>query len=99
MQHAGSKREPLLPSAGEFARQLCLPLLQPKPLDGVINALLSVVELIDVRDELQIFADRQILPEAELLGHVTNLPLDLFRLRDDVVAEAGTAARIGTQQS
>src|SRR6185437_1625739 len=68
-------------------------------LDRVVDARPCVIEFIDLCDKLQIFADRQVFPEAEALGHVAHFALDLFALGADVVAETRSRAIVGTQQA
>jgi len=58
VDHAGGEREPLLPAAGEFAGELMLAFLKAKPGDGGIDFLLALRNLVNARDEFQIFPDR-----------------------------------------
>jgi hypothetical protein len=66
--------------------------------DRLLGGLGRIGHTIDAGDELQILADRQIGIEAEALGHVTHIALDLIALRADVVAKAGAAARVRREQ-
>src|SRR5262245_19660577 len=54
---------------------------------------------VETRDEFQILAHREVLIEAEALGHVADMALDLVRLAADVVAEAGAAALVWREQA
>ena len=99
MQHAGGECQPLLPAAGELARELALALDETEPLQRLADAFASVLELVDARHEVEIFADGHVFPEAELLGHVTDAALDLFGLGRDVEAEAGAVSGIGAEQT
>src|SRR5690349_8124053 len=99
MQHARGKRETLLPAAGAVTGELFLALFQAKPFDRLARRGTWIIELIHARHEAQILADRQVLPEAEALGHVSDFAFDLLRLGTKVVAKAAALARIGMQQA
>ena len=55
-------------------------------------------DAVDAGDEFQVLAHREVLVEAEALGHVADLALDLVGLGADVVAEAGAVAFVGREQ-
>ena len=97
MDEARSQGETLLPAAGKLPGQLLLPAGQAELLEAFLHGFAPVFQTIHARDEIEVFSDAQILPKAEALRHVANLPLDQFALRDDVVTEAGAAAGIGMQ--
>src|SRR5262249_38222680 len=90
-QRAGAERQALLPAAGELACELLLAALEPEPLDHLARRPQRIGNAIETRHELQIFADGEVLIEAEALGHVADVALDLIGVTADVVAEAGRA--------
>ena len=94
-QRAGAERQPLLPAAGQIARELLLAAGQAEPLDRRARGGNRLCDAVDARDEFQILAHRKILIEAEALRHVADLALDLVGLGADVVAEAGAVALSG----
>ena len=53
---------------------------------------------VKARDEFQVLAHREVLVEAEALGHVADMALDLVGLGADVVAETGALALVGREQ-
>src|SRR5207248_10794399 len=53
---------------------------------------------INARDEFQIFANREIFPEAEALSHVADGSLDAVGLFDHIEAKAGSSAGIGLEE-
>ncbi len=71
-QGAGAERKPLLPAARQFAGKLFLAALQAQPLDHVARRLCGILHQMQPRDEFEILAHRQILIEAEFLGHVAD---------------------------
>src|SRR6202521_2993030 len=87
VDHAGRAREPLLPAAGELAGELILTILKAEPREGGVDFLPALRDLIDAGDEFQIFADREIFPEAEALGHVADDAFDAVGLPDHIVAK------------
>ena len=98
-QNAGAEREPLLPAARQFRRQLRLAALQSQPLDRGARGTGGVAQAEDARDEFEILADGQILIKREALRHVANAALDLPALGQNVMAEAGSLAAVGRQQT
>src|SRR5207248_3720464 len=98
MEHARREREPLLPAAGELTGELVPPFLQPQVLQGRRDCLFAIAHAVHARDELQVLADREVLPEREALRHVADLALDRRRLADDIVPEALAASRVGLEQ-
>src|SRR5262249_7109131 len=99
VQHAGGKRQPLFPAARERARQLIAPRCQTETLERLVDPLLQRLHVVHAADEIEVLANREILVEAETLGHVANALLDLGRLRPNVETEAGTLAGVRGQQS
>src|SRR5438105_375604 len=91
MKQAGSERESLLPSAGEFTGKLIFAFSQPELFQTFAHGFPSVFYVIHARDEIEILLDAQIFPKAESLRHVTDFALDYFTLIDDVVAKNGAA--------
>ena len=65
---------------------------ESKPVDGLLGGAPRIGHAIDAGNEFKVLADREVLIEAEALGHVTDLALDLVLLGENVVAEAGAVA-------
>ena len=99
VKQARGEREPLLPSAGELARELASALGEAKVIEALPHCLSSSLHVVHTCDEIEIFLDAQILPETESLRHVTNFTLDRFTLVDDVVAKTRAAAFVRSKQS
>src|SRR5690348_266960 len=59
----------------------------------------GILELIKVRYEVEILADRQVFPEAETLRHVPDLALDRFGVGVEVQAKHRALSGIGAQQA
>src|SRR6516162_8396610 len=76
-ERAGAEREALLPAAGKLARKLLLAAGKAEPLDHLPRRLRGVRKPENAGDEFQIFTHRKVLIEAEMLGHVTDVTLDL----------------------
>src|SRR6185312_5947348 len=93
------EREALLPSAGQRAGELVLPPREPEVVDRAIHRGLAIVHRIHARGELEILADREVLPEGESLRHVTDVALDELGLPANVVAEAGAAAGVRREET
>ena len=68
VEHAGGQREALLPAAGEGARELAGPGLEPEPLDGLLHGLAPAGQAEDARREVEVLPYGEILPEGEFLG-------------------------------
>src|SRR4030095_2031277 len=98
VRRAGREREPLLPSTGELACELLRPFDEAEPRKRFVDALFDVVHRIHPRDEAQVLADRQVLPERETLRHVADVPLDRLRLAPDVKPKTGSLAAVGRQK-
>ena len=81
------------------AGELALAVGEAQPLERLGHPLAAPVHGVEAADEVEVLADREVLVEAEALGHVADLALDRPRLLDDVVAEAGAAARVGREQA
>jgi hypothetical protein len=99
MQHARGKREALLPSAGQRAGELVLARGQAEAVERPVHRGAPVRHLVDARGEVEVLADGEVFPEREALRHVADVALDRFRLRADVVAEAGAAAGVRSEQA
>ena len=80
VQHAGRKRQALLPAAGQRARQLVLARGEAQPLERLVHHLAQVAQAVEPADELEVLADGQVFIEAEALRHVAGLRLDLVAL-------------------
>jgi len=98
VQAPGAARVALLPAAGELSRDLLLAALQTEPLDHRLGGGFRPRQAVNAGDEFEILPHRQVLVEAEALGHVADAGFDFRRLGADVEAEAGTAAAIGREQ-
>ena len=72
---------------------------RPSPSSARSTASRRVRHLVDARDEVEVLADRQVLPEREALRHVADVALDLVALAQDVVAEAGAGAGVRREQA
>ena len=99
MQHAGGERHALFPATRQFARKLFLPMGETEPFQRFIDLRALIGQFVKPRHELQVFADRQILPKAELLGHVADFTLDRFGLRAQIEAKTCAFAFIGVKQA
>src|SRR5262249_43199348 len=86
------------PAARQFSRKLFLAPREADALDHRMRRRRRMWDPVEARHEFQILAYREILVEAEALGHVADVAFDLVRLRADVIAQAGAAALIGCEQ-
>ncbi len=86
MQGGRGQGQALFPTAGQRSGQLLLAIGKAQALQRLVHPLAPPVQAVDPGGEQQVFLDRQVLVERELLGHVANLALDLFGLGDDVEA-------------
>jgi hypothetical protein len=64
----------------------------------VVHRLAPVGHLVKARDKVKVLADGEVVPVREALRHVADAALDLGRLLEDVVAQAGAAAAVGREQ-
>ena len=99
MNQTRRQRQPLFPSARQFAGQLALAFHQPQALEALGHRLPPAFEAVHPRHKIQVLRNAQILVKAETLGHVAHLPLDGLAFPDHVVAQAGAAARVGPEQA
>jgi hypothetical protein len=99
VQHAGGERQALFPAARELPGELLRACGEPELLERLLDRLLAIWHFVDARDEVQVLADREVVPEGEALRHVADVALDLRAFLQDVVAEAGAAARIRGEQA
>src|SRR5687768_17341433 len=65
VEHAGGKREALLPAAGESPGELARTRAQPQPLQRVAHARVAGCDAVDAGDELEVLLDGEVLVEAE----------------------------------
>src|SRR5262249_46369583 len=72
---------------------------EPHPVDAPGGGLPPVRHLVDAGDEVEVLEDREVLVEAEALGHVAHLPAHQRRVADDVEAEAGSFAPVRREQA
>src|ERR1700731_2488147 len=99
MQDAGSKREPLLPAAGELSGELIAANSEPHAVHAADDGLAPVRYFIDARDQVEVFEDREVFIEAELLRHVASFAADQRGFADDVASEASAAPAIGDEKA
>ncbi len=99
VQQAGRQRQALLPAAGQRSRQLFGAALQAQVFQCAFHGVLAVGHAIHARHEIQVLSYGQVVPVGELLRHVAHVPLDLFAVAQDVVAQAGAAAGVRCQQA
>ena len=92
MRQAASARRCFQPPES-WPGELLLASGQAKAFDGFAHGPAPVRHAVHARDEIEVFGDGQILPEAEPLGHVADLAFDRLALGHHVVAEAGALAR------
>ena len=81
VNQAGGQGQALFPAAGELARELLPAIRQSKSLEAFLDRLPALGHPIDAGDEVEVLLDGQVFVEAEALGHVTDLALDLGRFR------------------
>jgi hypothetical protein len=94
----GGARAPLLPAAGQRAGELFRARGEAQPLEPFAHAAPAVLNAVDARDEVEVLLDREVLVEAEPLGHVADAALDIGRLRAQIEAEGGPATLVGREQ-
>jgi hypothetical protein len=99
VQHAGRQGQALLPAARETPGQLLLATRQPQPVQGLIHPPAALVQAVDPGREVQVLADRQILVERELLGHVAGLAFDLLGMPPEVQAQHRPLAGVRSEQA
>src|SRR5204863_1126843 len=59
----------------------------------------AIAHAVHARDEVQIFADRQVFPERKPLRHVTDMALDFLGFPQDVVTETGAFATVRREET
>ena len=99
MEQTSGERQALLPAAREGAGQLLAPAAQAEFIEGSIDGLLALAHAEHARHEIEVLADRKVVPQGELLGHVAHLALDRGAFPEDVESEAGAATAIRRQQA
>src|SRR6185312_3190081 len=99
VQHARGEREALLPAARQLAGELVGARRKTEARERLVDGRAPVAHLEHARDEVEVLADRQVLPVREALRHVADVALDRLGFGEDVVAKAGAAAGIGRQQA
>ena len=99
MQQARGQREALLPAARESSGQLIATRRQSEFFERLIDDVATILHAEHARDEIEVFADGQIVPQREFLRHVADLPLDGRALAQHVEAKAGTATAVRRQQA
>ena len=71
---------------------------EAQPVERRVDARGAVGHPVHPRDEREVLADREVVPEREPLRHVARAALDLPRLGADVVAQARALAGVGREQ-
>ncbi len=99
MQETRRERQALLPAARQRAGELFCTVGEAEIVEGLLDALLAVVEPVHARHKIEILADREVLIIRELLRHVADLLLDAAGVAAHVEAEAGALAFVGRQQA
>ena len=98
VQHSSRQREALFPAARKLARELTGAARQPQPLERGIDPRVALIQPIDPRDELKVFADCQIAEQPELLCHIADLALDPAALGSQIKPQHFALTRIGNDQ-
>src|SRR5215471_20450622 len=98
-QRAGAERQALLPAPRQLARDLVFATRKTEPFDHGARRLRGLAHAVEPRDEIEVLAHREVLVEAEALGHVADAALDLIGLLDDVEPEAGAVPGIRGEQA
>src|SRR3989344_1982912 len=95
VRHRAGQGQALLPAARHGAHALVVAafVVEGELLDQLGHPTGHVLDAVELADELQVLAHRQVAVEAEVLGHVAQQRLDLGRLGGDVEAQAGAAPR------
>ena len=99
MDQAGRKGEALLPATGELAGELVATIGQAEAFEAALHGGAAVGEIVETRDEIEIFADTQVLVVTEFLRHVADMAFDVGLLRTHVVAEARAGTGVGGEQA
>eukprot|EP01035_Chromulina_nebulosa_P006561 gene6561-8870_t len=99
VEQAGGESEALFPAAGELAGELVAAVGEAEALKALLHGGAAIGHGVEARDEIEIFADAQVLVVTELLRHVADVAFDLGLLRADIVAEAGAGAGVGRQEA
>ena len=99
VQQARGERQALLPAAGQLAGELVARDRRGRAARAPPRRACAPSSIaVHARDEAQVLADRQVLPEREALRHVADVALDRLGLAPDVEAEARALAAVGRQQ-
>ena len=98
VDQARGQRQPLLPPAGKLSGELRCRSASPSRSRLSRTAWRRFWSEYIRATKSRFSRDAQVFPEAEALGHVPDLALDLLALGDHVVAEAGAAALVGAEQ-
>jgi hypothetical protein len=96
VQQTRSEGKALLPATRELSRELIGAIGQPSWPSEASTRDRNVVHPVHSRNEVQILADGEILPQRKALRHVADVAFDLPRFVQDVVAEASPFAARGT---
>ena len=89
----------LLPAPREVPGELTRAPRETHPVHDVLHRQPPAAQLIDPADEFEVLEYREIIVEAEALGHVADLAAYARRISDDVQPEAGSAAAVRRQQT
>ncbi len=99
VEHAGRQGQPLFPASRKRPGELIGPRGQAKPVEGLLHHFPAFGHAVHPRHKIQVFADREVLPEGEFLGHVADAALDLSAFAQDIVAKTASTSRIRGEQS
>ena len=82
----------------KLARELALAARKAEPIDHGARRRARIGKAVETRDEFQVLRDGEVLIQAEMLGHVADVALDLVGFAANVVAETGAASLVGSEQ-
>ncbi len=99
VQHACGKCHALFPATGEPPCKLVLATLQAQMFEGTIDPFAQTIHAIDLADETEVLADREIFIEAESLRHVADFTLDQCRFSADIVSQGVAFAAVCGEES
>jgi hypothetical protein len=63
------------------------------------TGLAPVRYLVDARDQIEVFENREVFVETEFLSHIAGLAADQRRFADDVASKAAAAPAIGDEKA
>ncbi len=99
VNQAGREREPLFPATRKRAGELFAACDHAETFEAFFDGGLTLRNLIQPRDEIQVFLDAQIFVERKSLRHVADVFFDLGALCAEIVAEAAAFTAVGLEQT